>query len=513
MPQVRDCHLICPVCKKIMMNNHRGIQCDICDFWHHMVCANLDLVAYRRLSKSNEKWYCSLCLANILPFMSVDDNALIDLCCYNSAFESFAFKEFSVNELVLKNINRLHLIEGGDDDLTPNICSVCNYYDPVNISNNASLSKNVSCIHLNIRSLFKNFLDFSDYLGTLKFKFHIIILTETWLESDNSSCFGLSGYTLFSFPRTHGRGGGVLIYVESSWSSELISYKDNINSFEYGIVNVSNSNYKKSFTIVDLYRPPKSKIQDFNDEFLTFGNFLHDISCKANSSLVVAGDFNVNLLRVDTNLLYSDFLDCMYSIGLLPTISLLTRLTKYSSTLIDNIFVSDPSVAVSGLIYLDISNHLTIFVAFSLPVISHSTNFTTQRPLTNSGLTNLTGQLSSISWDFIGDNSTPDDDYETFIKIIISNVNNCLPISNVKNIRPSKNWLTPGLKKSCHTRRILYYAALKDKNLWDKYKLYRNKLNFLIRERKKTYISEFVFNHRCNAKAVWQLIKSFGSVV
>ena len=53
---------------------------------------------------------------------------------------------------------------------------------------------------------------------------------------------------------------------------------------------------------------------------------------------ILVGDFNIDLLKYDTHGGSSDFLDAMYANFLLPYISVPSRVTPHSKTLIDNIF-------------------------------------------------------------------------------------------------------------------------------------------------------------------------------
>ena len=57
-----------------------------------------------------------------------------------------------------------------------------------------------------------------------------------------------------------------------------------------------------------------------------------------NKHIAIAGDFNLNLLKINQNELCSDFLDLLMTYGMYPQITLPTRLTDKSVTLIDNLF-------------------------------------------------------------------------------------------------------------------------------------------------------------------------------
>ncbi len=69
------------------------------------------------------------------------------------------------------------------------------------------------------------------------------------------------------------------------------------------------------------------------------------------------GDFNLNLLNYDSHSLACEFLDGMYSNMFIPLItSCPTRITAYTSTLIDNLFTNN------FLPYLQVACYLQIFL-------------------------------------------------------------------------------------------------------------------------------------------------------
>ena len=56
------------------------------------------------------------------------------------------------------------------------------------------VSTNFSLLHINARSLSKNKDHLSLYLSTLKIKFGVIAVTETWASADNEALLSISGY-------------------------------------------------------------------------------------------------------------------------------------------------------------------------------------------------------------------------------------------------------------------------------------------------------------------------------
>ena len=264
----------------------------------------------------------------------------------------------------------------------------CAYHDPAEFVNNTKLANNVKCLHLNIRSMMANFAAFVDMLSTFTFRFDFIVLSETWLNADTANLFALDGYNCFSFPRLGKIGGGVTLFVRSCWSSSVIRYTTVVSSFEFGIVAVHNLITGKKFIICGVYRPPRSSLVEFLLEYPLLCDFLStQCSSCSHCTLIVAGDFNINLLKYNVTSHYSEFLECSYSAGLFPTVSLPTRISSSHSALIDNIFVNDPVLSGSGLIVSDITDHFLIFVAF-MPQSNATSNVKRAfyRPLTADGL-------------------------------------------------------------------------------------------------------------------------------
>ena len=76
----------------------------------------------------------------------------------------------------------------------------------------------------------------------------------------------------------------------------------------------------------------------------------------------VMGDFNVDLLKLGTHGPTSDYFGEFTSGGFYPLISLPTRLTDSTATLIDNIWTNNVVANIgSGLVTVRVSDHLPVF--------------------------------------------------------------------------------------------------------------------------------------------------------
>ena len=82
-----------------------------------------------------------------------------------------------------------------------------------------------------------------------------------------------------------------------------------------------------------------------------------------NKSTLLTGDFIVNLINYDKKRGTYNFLELHFNHNFTPQITLPTRVIDKSATLIDNIFVNNPSFNyLSGNITSSISDHLPQFI-------------------------------------------------------------------------------------------------------------------------------------------------------
>ena len=85
---------------------------------------------------------------------------------------------------------------------------------------------------------------------------------------------------------------------------------------------------------------------------------------QSNSYILLIGDFNIDLLKINDRPHFKDYFMNMISHGLLPTMTLPTRLTDNSASLIGNIFSSFSNLQMlhsSGILISDISDHFPCY--------------------------------------------------------------------------------------------------------------------------------------------------------
>ena len=119
---------------------------------------------------------------------------------------------------------------------------------------------------------------------------------------------------------------------------------------------------------MNLYRPPKDNNSIENIEtFVNESSPILEALSNYKANIIVTGDFNIDLLKLNNKPVYCDFFDTIISYGFQPAINLPTRFSKTSCSIIDNLFyqvlTSNKPVKL-GIILSDISDHLPYFVCF-----------------------------------------------------------------------------------------------------------------------------------------------------
>ena len=123
--------------------------------------------------------------------------------------------------------------------------------------------------------------------------------------------------------------GGIFLYINKSHSYKTLPDVAIYNPKKLESVFVEVVLPKKSNLIVRcIYKHPCMDICTFNDHYLN--PLLDNLSMEANKTIVLLGDFNIDVLNFDTSEHVSTFQDDLASNSLQPQIPLLTRISNHS---------------------------------------------------------------------------------------------------------------------------------------------------------------------------------------
>ena len=243
-----------------------------------------------------------------------------------------------------------------------NLLTSCQYSDLKTFNQCLHSANDLLILHLNIRSLQKNFDEFQSLIDSMKSKPHVILVTETWLDPLLSQSYMLNNYRLEVSSLTEFRGKGVAIYIDNSLTySRRGELESSTKEFQSIFLDIRVSH--KTFIIGAVYRSPSFPANAFLDPLEETLEKVND----GHKPCLIGGDFNFDLLKHNTDDTSSNFVNLLASSGFLPCISLPTRITSQSSTLVDNFFCNDLSLVESSMVLLnDISDHLPICARVSM---------------------------------------------------------------------------------------------------------------------------------------------------
>ena len=151
--------------------------------------------------------------------------------------------------------------------------------------NNNGNKQTLQIYYANAQSI-RNKLDDLHSLVKIR-KFEILALSETWLYSNEVQHFNIDGFTPVHACRT-GRAGGVSLYIKNEIKFKICDVIEGDMDFNFVSVILTDINQK----IGVFYRPPRY-------DFLEFLDKLQEILTTERNSMIVVGDFNVDLLDFD----------------------------------------------------------------------------------------------------------------------------------------------------------------------------------------------------------------------
>lgn len=207
----------------------------------------------------------------------------------------------------------------------------------VKYSYDFSFNSGYSILTLNVRSLPSHHLKVESLLHHLGHP-DFILLSETWLNNTNAVLYRFSSYSHLYRTRLSKGGGGVSIYLKECHSFEVL----------YDLDNILNDTAESKFILVKspvinhdkpslLGSPPNLPAIPFLESF----EQLLSVIGNMNVQFHLCGDFNIDLLSYPNGPRSRDFVNILMTHSTFPLVSLPSRTTKSSQSLIDKHLIND----------------------------------------------------------------------------------------------------------------------------------------------------------------------------
>ena len=265
---------------------------------------------------------------------------------------------------------------------------------------------------------------------------------------------------------------------------------------------------KQSYVAGVVYRPPNSNVVEFS-------NTMHYILEKlGRQQCYIMGDFNLDLLKHEKHPPTEQFLDMMYSNAYIPLINRPTRITKATSTLIDNIFTNNYDVKdslYSGILQTDISDHHIVFHLSESDIINSQKNeYNLVRIANADRIAQYVQSIQNTDCTFLDTYQHCQYYFSKFLTKFKNIYDESFPLVRVKTqYRNRLPWLSKGMKESIKLKNKLYGISLKHPTFYNinRYKTYKNKLTSILKQEEKLYYQSQILANKNDLKKVWTIIK------
>ena len=292
-----------------------------------------------------------------LPFNQLDDDsfelALYEMTNGNVNLDADRLACLKFNPLSLDNYKNLSLSQNIDPDSNfySDICS-CDYYTEGGLSkiiqDKFAYSEDLSFLHLNIRSLGRNFDNLTNLLSLINHKFSIIGISETWLQ-DSVHTVDINEYNFVHNYQNDRSGGGIGLYLSLDLEYKLhndLTFPEQ-SCVESLFVEITTNSKGKNIIVGTVYRPPNQNVHDFINSL----NILMGLITKENKICYIMGDFNLNLMNHQSHQLTAEFLDVMFGYMFFPLITLPTRELRHILQRLSITYLPTTQIIILSMVY------------------------------------------------------------------------------------------------------------------------------------------------------------------
>ena len=455
----------------------------------------------------------------IFPFNNCNDNDIVtinnsDILTHTPNEIVCELPNYKISEQAFRasNLNSIDF----DCDVNISNLSSCEYYTCLDLSNLNNKNKNLNnfnIFHNNLNGLESKFEHLRNLLSSNSFDFDIIALTETseQFNSKFKTNVDLEGYSLSSSPTTSEKGGSAL-YIKNKFNAFERHDLNIINDhFESTWVEIKNQNIR-NVVIASIYRHPHDNLEIYNTFLIYMEKILLQLS-KEKKEIYICGDFNSDLLKIDSLNNYSRFYELLASFGLVPFILLPTRITGNSATIIDNIFTNNTSNAIiSGNIITDLSDHFSQFISVQKLKFDLKTTTFYRRDYTNFSEQSFRDDVSIQN--FNNQNNDVNKQFADFFFKLEGCVNRHAPLKKLTSKESKlsqKPWISSNILKMITIKNKLFNRKKRqpnNDNIKILYNIFRNRVNRELNKSKKEYYSQYFEDNKTNSKKTWEGIRA-----
>ena len=231
------------------------------------------------------------------------------------------------------------------------------------------------------------------------------------------------------------------------------------------------------------------------------------------------GDFNINISPKAQNSSAKHFIDTLICNNAFPIITLPTRISNQSRTIIDNIITNDTQTILPGVIETDLSDHYPIFsVTVNYSPTKKNETYLYRRDKSNFDSKNFLEQLSTnlqLLNEEISEVTSQNfhSIFSNFVATVEKTIELNAPLKKLSRKQrkfEAKPWLSKELLILIKQKQNLYKSHFLNGNDTQKshYRQFSNKLTKIRERAKKSYFKKQLLQSKKDPRKTWQLINS-----
>ena len=252
--------------------------------------------------------------------------------------------------------------------------------------------------------------------------------------------------------------------------------------------------------LINVYRP-------FGDKDIFLKRFLEHIlevkKTEPHMDIVIVGDLNIDLLQDNEH--RDKLIEHTVSAGFIQQVTLPTRTTTSSKSLIDHVFTKSKKTLYTDVIQSDLSDHYLTLTTYPNYSSKKEKLKITKRWLTFDSYAQVRQLQSAEKWD-----SMESMNLEESTSYLSEKIKEALDIvtpveTKIQGKRPINLWTTGGIKVSLKKCTKLYrvYKKSPSENSKKEYKVYKKLLDKLIRLVKSNYYDVIIEDAGNDTRKLW----------
>jgi len=308
----------------------------------------------------------------------------------------------------------------------------------------------------------------------------------------------LHNFNVFRVDR-NSRGGGIAIIVNSRFDAVI---ENTVLSDSLELLHISiDRSHSKNIQIVSLYRPPRSSINNFKSELITFLSNINYIDYPT----IILGDFNCDYFNMKKK---DKLITDLNSFGFNVVEPSATRVTQTSSTCIDWILCNQRSSnLVRSVNYRDVpcSDHRLITFNYKKPRCM---------PRMNKFSYYNYDSIDSLNFLTFIDHNTDFSSIDQFFNVVRASIADHVPVEVVHrsfNNNSCNNYLSSNYFRVAALRDQIFISYRSNFNIraFIYYKKLRRVANMIAAADKKKHLSNLIKSCTGNPRKLWKVYNMF----